>query len=341
MLLRFLSVTGALCLSSCAALSLPPSPSASPDIDIDVVPQPPTSRILSHFRQIKVPCSECSFSDSCDTSSSSYLTLSFTTENATLLANDDPIFPSSVPMQFHALRHWPSGQQSVLLAYALDARPLPPTTGALLGDIFLLKLKLFDLHGRPASDHLVSISLAKDTSGDLLISEVESLPFHGRGGHRRPRPSWLAQLGESLEAVKSAAQNCWDDAQAAPAPAPAPAGSGKGKGTTHGAVMDAHRTMPPNPHHRPAGYRPPYWMGKGSNGAKLLQPVVLPALLGVIAGIVACLTGFIVGRTIIAIYYCFRGADRRREVVVVPVEEGMVSEKERLMEGEVMDDELR
>ncbi|KAG2417900.1 hypothetical protein HFD88_000999 [Aspergillus terreus] len=341
MLLRFLSATGALCLSSCAALSLPPSPaSPTPDIDLDVVPQPPTSHILSHFRQIKVPCAECSFTDSCDGSSgsNSYLTLSFTTENTTLLANDDPIFPSTVPMQFHALRHWAAGQQAVLLAYALDARPLPPTPGALLGDIFLLKLKLFDLHGRPASDHLVSISLAKDTAGDLLISDIESVPFHGRGGggHRRPRPSWLARLGESLEAVKSAAQSCWEDA-------PPAAGNDRVTGTAHGAVMDAHRTMAPNPNpHRPGGYRPPYWMGRGGsgNGAKMLQPVVLPALLGVIAGIVACLTGFIVGRTVIAVYYCFRGAGRRRggEHAVVPAE-GVADEKERLMEE--MDDESR
>ncbi|KAL4895356.1 hypothetical protein BDV59DRAFT_200018 [Aspergillus ambiguus] len=333
MLLRFLSVTGALCLGSCAAFSLPQNS------DIDVVPQPSNSHIFSHFRQIKVPCAECSFADascSSDILSTTYLTLSFSTENGTLLANDDPIFPSSVPMQFHAVRHWESSQQAVLLAYALDARPLPPQSGALLGEIFLLKLKLFDLHGRPASDHIVSLSLAKDPNGDLLISEVEADPYHGRGrGHGRQHGysnSWLAQLGESLEAVKSAAQSCWPGSHPSEQPA-------VGSHPHNSPAVDAHHTMAPesHPHHSTPGYRPPYWAGKGSNGPQMLQPVILPALLGVIAGIVACLTGFIVGRTIIAIYYCFRGS--RQRVPVSAVEEAIPSEKERLMEADIFKDD--
>jgi hypothetical protein len=238
--------------------------------------------------------------------------LSFATENGTLLANDAPIFPVDVPIQFHASRHSEFGQQAVLLTYDLDARPLPTIPCAFLGEVFLLKLKLLDLYGRLASKHLVSISLAKDPAGDLLICEVESVAFVDRGiwGDHLSRPSRLA------------------GGQAASAPAGDNSSSGKTKATTHGAFMDAHRTILPGPQHRPAVYRPLNWMYKGSNMARLLQRALLPVLLGVIAGIVASAVGFLVGRTVIAIHYYFRGSRRERDVVLSTLEEGLPSEKE-------------
>lgn len=356
MLLRLLSVTGAL-LGSCAARSLPHD-----HHDIDIVPPSSNSRILSHFRQITIPCGECSFTAADCTpyiDAVTYLTLSFTTENDTLNANSDPIFPSPVPMQFHAVRHWESGQQAVTLAYALDARPLPPRAGALLGDIFLLKLRLFDLHGRPATDHLVSLSLAKDSAGDLLISHIGAEPAHahGPGHHHQKHPSsssssspssWLARLGESLQAVKSAAQSCWSGSHSSSSVYE------NGDSQVYDDLEDHHTSQ--HSHH--GGYtstknqdekseeeenefNPIYWAGKGSKSSHLLQPIVLPALLGVLAGIVACLTGFIVGKTAIAIYYCVRGERRTSKTPRIVItrttaqeEEGIPAEKEGLITEE-------
>ncbi|KAF9891886.1 hypothetical protein FE257_002848 [Aspergillus nanangensis] len=308
--LRFLSVTGAVLLSSCAALSLPRAN------DIDISPKSSShSRILSHSREINIPCAECSFADaSCsqDVDSNTYLTLSFTTENGTLLANNDAIFPSSLPMQFHAMRHWDSGQQAVLLAYALDARPLPRHQGTLLGDVFLLKVKLFDLHGRPATNYVVSLALAKDPQGDLLISGIQADPVHARHHphhhyHHHPGAgkTWLSQLGESLEAVKSAAQSCWRGSHARPVET-----SGSSSSNTH------------HPHHD--------WHAEHA-GPQLFQAVVLPVLLGLIAGLIACVMGFMIGRTAMLVYHCVRGSSRIHVVPASTVEEGQTSEKEKLM----------
>ncbi|KAE8354028.1 hypothetical protein BDV28DRAFT_131923 [Aspergillus coremiiformis] len=310
MLLRFLSLTGALSLASGAAVSRPNTHS---ELSGDVESQ---SRIISNARPTNVPTALCSFSGpECSTKIDlkSYLTLDFSTENGTLLANHDPIFPPALPMRFHAVRHFHSGRETVDLAYELDARPMPSRPEERHGDI-LLKLRLFDLHGRPASDYTVAIALAQDADGNLQITQLET---NALLGHLPETPSWTAQLTATLQAMKDAAKDCIHGSSP-----PHPTAKLHG----HMQSPDKHRTIAPEPHH----HRPGDWSSQQKNFGRLLRPVVLPALLGVMAGVIACMVGFVVGRIIISVFYCVRSCrtqpTRSRDEL-----ESAPSEKERLM----------
>ncbi|RAQ54649.1 hypothetical protein AFGD_003828 [Aspergillus flavus] len=325
MLLRFLSLTGALCLSSCAALSLPEHKVELSGLDPEF-----RSRIISNARPTNVPTALCSFSDSdCskDIDLHSQLTLDFSTENGTLLANHDPIFPPTFPMRFHAVRHFQSGRETVDLAYELDVRPMPSRPDEALGGVFLLKLRLFDLQGRPASDHLVTITLNQDSEGNLQITQLETNPILGHHHHDGP-PSWMAQLTASLQAMKDAVKDCMH-------------GPGPRHPTArpqHGHMqppVDHHRTIAPE-HHR-YHHRPGYWAGREKNFGRLMRPVVMPALLGVMAGVIACMVGFVLGKIFISVFYCVRGYRKQQQkqneaaIPRIVVVESAPSEKERLM----------
>ncbi|KAF5862603.1 hypothetical protein ETB97_011509 [Aspergillus alliaceus] len=322
MLLRFLSLTGALCLTSCAALSLP----STNNIELSGLNPEPRRRIIA--RPTNVPTALCSFADaecSKEIDLHSYLTLDFSTENGTLLANHDPIFPPTLPMRFHAVRHFHSGRETVDLAYELDAQPMPSRPAEVLGGVFLLKLRLFDLRGRPASDYIVTITLSQDSDGNLQITQLETNPILSHH-HDEPPSSWVAQLTAGLEAMKDAAKNCMHGS-ASKNPTARP---------QHGHMqppVDKHRTIAPQSHpHHHHHHRPGYWSGREKNFTRLVRPVVMPALLGVMAGVVACMVGFVLGRIIISVCYCIRGC-RRQKTTVSQIDEleSAPSEKERLL----------
>lgn len=72
---------------------------------------------------------------------------------------------------------------------------------------------------------------------------------------------------------------------------------------------------------------------------RLVRPVILPALLGVAAGLCACLVGFVVGKVMISLCRCWylrsgRGIAYREvpgiTIDSVELEDGFVSEKESL-----------
>jgi hypothetical protein len=229
-------------------------------------------------------------------------------------------------MEFHAIRHGESGQEAVILAYELDARPLPSRPDNPLEEMFLLKLGLFDLRGRPASDFIVTISLTKDSDGNLLISQLETNPILSR--HHSHPSSWMAQISASLQAMKDAAKDCMHGPSRHSTPKPQ-------HGHMQRPPVDMHRTIAPqhHPHHHHPDHRPGYWAGREKNFGRLMRPVVLPALLGVMAGVIACMVGFILGRIIIGVYYCVQGC-RRQEIPTIRVDdvESTPSEKEHLMQ---------
>ncbi|GAB1207177.1 hypothetical protein APSETT445_005889 [Aspergillus pseudonomiae] len=257
-------------------------------------------------------------------------TLDFSTENGTLLANHDPIFPPTFPMRFHAVRHFHSGRETVDLAYELDVRPMPSRPDEALGGVFLLKLRLFDLQGRPASDYLVTITVTQDSEGNLQITQLETNPIHG---HHHPDgpPSWMAQLTASIQAMKDAVKDCMHG------PGPKHATARPQHGHMQQPPVDKHRTIAPE--HHPYHHRPGYWAGREKNFGRLMRPVVMPALLGVVAGVVACMVGFVMGKIIISVFYCVRGCrkqkkQREQEQSSIPrivVVESASSEKERLL----------
>ncbi|PLN74941.1 hypothetical protein BDW42DRAFT_189532 [Aspergillus taichungensis] len=170
--MRVISLTCALYLSSCAAAAALPY----------LGPGSNGAQISTRKHEIMLPCAECAFADrGCsrsDQTSTSYLTLKFTTHDDTLFANDQPIFPPPIPMQFHATQYQGADHRyfqhkDVQVAYALEAHPVSPRPGAPLGDIFHLKMSFLDLHGRPATDDLVRIVLLQTATNGLVVNDIQ------------------------------------------------------------------------------------------------------------------------------------------------------------------------
>ncbi|PYH79202.1 hypothetical protein BO82DRAFT_289286 [Aspergillus uvarum CBS 121591] len=330
MLLRHLSVTGALCLSSCAAAAAVPYSYIS-------------SPRSASAHQINLPAVPCAFSDSsCNEALDplAHLTIDFSTQNGVLLANKQPLFPASVPMQFSVDRKWDGNKQSVSVAYALDVRPLPSHPGAPVGDIYHLKLRLFDLHGRPVTDHAVAIGLVRDTADNLQITVIDpnSSREHGHGNKIWRMKEWKSKVESYVNNAKEAVTDCLkttpfshgqhehDHDQARPHPhdSPVPA-----------ATVNSHETSASTkypPVFRTSHNGQFFWSGRERGVMRQIRAIIFPALLGVVAGGVACVIGFLLGRMIISVYFWAQDSRRPQIPVITVEEEEPLSEKEALME---------
>ncbi|KAH2235626.1 hypothetical protein KXW14_002066 [Aspergillus fumigatus] len=311
MLLRFLSLAG-LCLGRGVAALTPQHRGLPSDI--------PTSDIqhARHFYKIDIPCSHCAFSDAeCSQSpeSKSHVTINFSADNGTLYANHESVFPPSLPLQFTAVKHSASGDQSVRVAYSLDARPLAAQPGALLGEKFLLKLRLFDLHGRPVTPDLIAVAVSRRADGFLSINKVERSPFHRHGHMMSPLRLLESHLRPYIDHLAGVAS---------------PGGPRHHRRPLH---ADIYRFRDPASHY----HNTMPWRSRDRSFMRLVRPVILPALLGVAAGLCACLVGFMVGKVMISLCRCWyvRSRSGYREVPAitvdsVEVEEHVLSEKESL-----------
>ncbi|KAL2869705.1 uncharacterized protein BJX67DRAFT_378760 [Aspergillus lucknowensis] len=298
----------------------------------DLYSQPPLSALSKPYT-LNLSCAECAFSYS-DCSESvhplSYLTITFSTKNDTLLANDDMILPTPIPMVFQATRHWDSSSENVPVAYALDEQPVPHQPDTDPNNLYHLKLTLVDLQGRPATESPVSITIVRSPNGTLQLTEVEeSIPhiYHhdpplvsdekAAGGWWRIR-TWGSYFTAQLHRKASQTKTCDSilDVKAA-----------ETADVDVNVHVVAHRCRAQ--HQSLAD-----WAGD-RHYLKLVRPVLLPALLGLAAGIAACVTGFLTGKLVVAAYYSYRerttrsisSSDPEREL-----EGTRHSEKEMLME---------
>lgn len=339
MLLRFLAVT-AMCLGASA------------------LPNTPDSHV------IRLPCAPCSFADltcSQDKKPNAYLvrkprplpfmllltiqTIEFAMENGTLFANHQSIFPVSTPMQFPAVRHWGSKTSSetedVVLEYAMNVQQFPPHVDAVLGDVYRLSMRLLDLHGRPATPNLVTIGIVRNAEAKLLISHIQlesesaaaAAQRHGslRGGYKSWKMKyWKTQLGAYFVTVKEAVKGSL------------PNSSFKSRPAGSDVILDNHhkseQELDSKPDHTRFGILSFYQFNYASphdghrHFFRLVRPIILPAFLGILAGFVACVIGFGLGRIVASVYFHAQGQrDPVESEEDEEDEEEQVSEKQRLM----------
>lgn len=240
-------------------------------------------------------------------------------------------------MQFPAIRHWDfstgRGMQHVVLAYALEAKRFPSRASA-ERDVFRLSMSLLDLHGRQTATDRVTVGLVRNAEGKLLISNVQTQPArtHHHGKTWKVK-FWKTQVGEYLVAVKEAVRNRLSSSD------------GQASGTNHpsskseqdpDSSSSVSYTTPSEETNLPFQilsfyqytHYPPHRSSNHRHFLRLVRPIILPALLGILAGFVACVIGFLLGRAIASVYL---RTQKRKMGVFGEVEEN-VSEKERSME---------
>ncbi|EAA62532.1 predicted protein [Aspergillus nidulans FGSC A4] len=299
--------------------------------NINVFSSPPLS-IASEPYTLNLSCAECAFSYSecLENVNPAFLTITFSTENDTLLANNDIIFPTSWPMRFHAPRKQGSLIDSVPLAYALDVSPLPHQPGAILGDLYHLTLTLVDLQGRRATEHPVSIGIVRDINGDLQIIQVEE-SWHRY--HRHLHQAGAKSKGKD-NAPKTDAQSkkpSWWRMEAwkeyynthfqKPEREPCTSGSASKPGQHCTPSAGDHQRL-----HHDHRQRLDDWIYDKHFHSKFAGPAVVSGLLGVCAAFLAGALGFFVGKVIVSLY-CYL-VDRARVQTVT----GRGLDEERYME---------
>ncbi|KAL3447249.1 hypothetical protein BJX65DRAFT_99924 [Aspergillus insuetus] len=309
--------------STASALSLASLVAASDPFDHDDSSIASLSAIEPYT--LNLSCAECAFSYSeCSENvhPNSYLSITFSTNNDTLLANDDIIFPASIPMKFFAQRHWESASsENVPVAYALEMQPLPHQPNADLGDLYHLKLSLVDLQGRPATERAVSLGMIRSTDGTVRLVHVEEsthrLYHHELPGMDREtgRDSWWR-----VKTWKSYYITYLQD-------------HSRSKSCDSAIVEGADESTDVRVVSHCREHQSLADWSRNRHYMKHVRPVLLPALLGLMAGIVACVTGFVVGKLVVAAYLFACGEVSPVTDVESLAEDSLPSEKARLMEA--------
>ncbi|KAL4808104.1 hypothetical protein BDV18DRAFT_158219 [Aspergillus unguis] len=262
-----------------------------------------TYSIASQPYTLNLTTAECAFSYSdClpNIDPTPFLTITFSTRNDTLLANDDIVFPSPEPMQFQAVRHWGERQDKVTLAYTLDMQALPHQPEAIPGDLYSLIFTLVDLQGRSAIEHPLSVGVVRDSDSSLHLVQVEE------------SEEWLEHhLSPSPEEQTNDRWSWWNYRA--------------WKTFYHGRVKAYERTRKTNTESRKCksagkGSRPTRCKHSHShlkdwsqrNYLRLLRPVLTPGVIGLFAGFLAFVVGYIIAGLAVAAFYSIRDKVRGR-----------------------------
>ncbi|KAL4783335.1 hypothetical protein BJX76DRAFT_258797 [Aspergillus varians] len=318
-------------LTLVAALALTSSTVSAENIDPYASPDPP---IVSQPYTLNLPCAQCAFSYSdCveNFNLPSFLTITISAENDTLYVNNDPIFPTPILREFQAERHWDASTENVPVAYLLDVQPLSHQPNAVIGDLYRLTLTLVDLQGRTATERPVGVGVVRDSTGNLHIIQVEE--SKQRRYHHHLPALFKGKSDDNADGDAGGEGSWWRIKewktiyvtyfQKMTKERPSVSDSTRVDDETVGVRVHSH------PHHR--HQRPTGWAAD-RHYMRHLRPAVVPALLGMAAGILSCVVGFLVGRFVVAVYYCCRA--RRpdsSDEAETDLEEAVDAEKQRLM----------
>lgn len=262
--------------------------------------------------------------------------------------NDAVVFPvvPTVPVDVKAVqRRVADGAETepLKLGFALVAVPLAPPQDDM--ELMQIRFSPLDIEGHPVPLDTVSLSVVKTATGDLFIARTEIEPPAGQDDHE----SWERCGGE----VRCLRRLIFVRIQALVQSARAHMMNLKakimfgGKGC-HGKSRMGHMKhghhgleeasehkhsghhMGPHAHHHRHAWRRTF--------LRIVRFIVVPAILGVLAGLTASAVGMVVGQFIVFVWTRFR-----RNITSQPtsvLEQGTVSEKEILMAQDAEADDL-
>lgn len=185
------------------------------------------------------------------------------------------------------------------------------------GKILTLQLTILDIEGAPVNVDTLKIDLVRNI-GRLTVAKISNIPFAQSPGAAecttplcRLRAIIVARVRAMLEAAKARAD-------AAGAWIKSGCRGKKNGGSRHG------QTAGDRPHHHHHGHH------KMHRFAHILRQTlrffIIPALLGVIGGLVASAVGMLVGQALVYLWFRFHRGGQRGNV---RVDEVAVSEDEK------------
>jgi len=308
--------------------------------------QPQIHRIGAQNRDLQLPCSECSFPEKSEDGQidlvdniENAVILHISAENKFLHINHQPIFP--LPENIFPLTVTQIRTSDGLISdpvpvggFQIDVSPvMPPQDG---NELLSVRFTILEVNGRPVLVDTVVLNVIRTQDGELLIAstEVEATA----GDHFL----WK-QCGRDVSCLKellfSRIQSLLASARARLAKISS--GFRFGKGCQKG--KGGHRSPLPN-HHRPEDHRMPGGHRHHPHGhhrhhhewyrtvSRAVRFIVIPALLGVMAGLAASSIGMLVGQLIVFLWLRYRRVTNKTcHPSPSTVECGTFSEKEVLI----------
>ncbi|KAJ9348077.1 hypothetical protein DTO027B9_8607 [Paecilomyces variotii] len=348
MIIASLLAAGALSLRAAAFLVVP---------EFDTVSAPFPKAVNPHgLAQVSLKCTECPFPESDADGKVSWtegldtaLDLNISIENEdTLVINGNQVFPPPPPpLSIDAVqRNIADGRESdpIPLGFALEVEPLVAPMDEPGPELLSLRFTVLDLAGHPVPLNTVIIALIKDESGALYIAktDVEATKTDIVSWRQcRGKPKCLQTL------LFSRVRALVESAKARMMRAKARLMGSKG---CHGGPrfpMEASRPPRPffdeeppfsrhggPPHRRPGHggrhhFHHMHRSGWERTFSRIFRFILVPAVLGVLAGLVASALGMLVGQVVVFLWLRYRRSTTDRSVSAV--EEGNDMEKEALI----------
>ncbi|KAE8142891.1 hypothetical protein BDV38DRAFT_94874 [Aspergillus pseudotamarii] len=308
-------------LIGCVATSPPSSADATPNSNYDESRSPFP---IASGHEIHLPCHTSSICGSRPTerfSSHDYLALTFSTENDSLLVNNNTILPARLPMRLTATIHSKSQNAdpvTLTLRYGMNILPVQRFQTGPITDQFRLDLNLFDESGHATDANMLSVGLSRDTHDTLRITMITVNPSpkdskcqgNNTPGPRHSTPSEPSpstkHAGRShiSESESESQVHKWLD-------------SGRRFGEkSYGSFTSAFKSRPCKSHCSDRYPYPPSSHGHSRvpivDILRVFYPAILPFLLGVMAGGAICLIGVMVRKSA-AYWSCGKRCERGRE----------------------------
>ncbi|CAI7676393.1 hypothetical protein N7533_006062 [Penicillium manginii] len=310
---------------------------------------------------VDVPCTECPFREtdkngvvSWTDNKPSTLMLDFSIEDSRLMANGRQIFPPIPPSPIHAVQQLEDGEESdpMTVGYALEVMPLPSPADTPETDFLDVRFTVLDIESHPVPVDTVAITLIVDPTGDLYIAKtsIETTPAPERSSWKKcqGKPKCLQELlVDRVRGLLASAKDRLTNLTSHK-------GGRKGCHGKHKGMMEmgphgefkpedfspeghhGHHTgpyVPENagrPHHGHHGHHPPPPHGAFAHTfSRVVRFIVVPAILGVLAGLTASAVGMLVGQIVVFCWQRYRGTQPKEHKAAW--EDGNSCEKQGLM----------
>lgn len=350
----FLVAAGAIALHANALLVVPGLEGETVSSQDEFMGILPLSSHTPYHQQVDLLCTVCPFresgddgkvswSDGTETSLVSFLhtshhllsikkrvanheqTLNFSIEDSFLLANGRQIFPPPPPSPITAVQHRVlDGAESdpIPLGYALEVMPLAVSDDEPATELLAVRFTVLDLDGYPVPLNTVAISLIHDGKGNFYIAKTdieETAPNPISWRQCRGKPNCLRRLlfGRMRALFASAKSRLLGMASKMPG------SKGCHKITRPDAWAQGqpgHATHPHNHMHH---------TGLERTVSRIVRFILIPAALGILAGLTASALGMLVGQVIVALWLRYRRSKPQRSNS--NLEQGTEYEKQGLM----------
>ncbi|KAJ6034794.1 uncharacterized protein N7446_009548 [Penicillium canescens] len=299
---------------------------------------------------------------------SSHLMLDFSVEDNRLLANGRQIFPPTPPSPIHAIQQSDEGEDSepMPVGYALEVMPMAAPSDEPGYELLDVRFTVLDLENHPVPVDTVAITVLQDPNGELFIAKTEiekTTPASDRvswkechGKAKCLQELLVARIRGLLDGAKTRVmgmtkagrKGCHgkhkpkmmehhgphghhegglDGMPFPPPPSfgeedfqPEEFGPGGPHGHGHGFGSDAGR-----PHH----HHSPHHGAFARTFSRVVHFIVVPAVLGVLAGLTASAVGMLVGQAVVFLWQRYRGTKSPEHKAAW--EHGEACEKQGLM----------